>query len=509
MQIIEENRGEYDEQRGKVVIALATKILAEAFYAVLVQTTGIQELKIVLQWSVSLSDLRLFTEAILKSRVVSLFIDGGYFNGSPVSDLLNSGRRYDPILQLMAKGQLQKIRLLNLSDFFGRVGNLSSVEAIPSLRALDLSYLQRGSYGMLQDLLKKCTGLQRLTISHGGVDVAELLKVCRRLLELVVIYGPSYIYDVRPLTSQIAKLKEQCKEDDAENSLRLQSLVFTEDKTFKSAPMKVSVTFSKDGIAGISTNNGDKVNLKLFTSEYGWALLDPDLVQFQLSENQVTVDEWQSLDYEAWSRSTDKHGRVPALVSLRFDGSLLSEKDRPALLSIIDKSPKMERLAIVLDSDIDHLHDREVFSWHLEHLASKISMLELSGYACINTVVDFITRNNISLPKLTEFRWNSKLCHPGHLKMTKERWCQLFAAMDFSVLTTLAIDMETSEDFWCALLDTLPKDGLLIDGTLVALTLVELILIMDEEEQLFKHQQLSERVPLARLIIRRPSPGIN
>jgi len=508
-EVVEENRGEYDEQRGKVLIQLDTKTLAKAFYSVLVQTHTIQELDITLMWDASLSDIRLLTEAILKSTVASLCIQGGLLKG-PVSDLLNNSRRYDPILQLLATGQLQVIQLQGFPDFFDRVSNLSTIKAIPSLRTLVMCRLPSDGYEGLLNLVGKCMGLQRLTIHYPGDDkVVELLNVSPRILELEVIYSLTHIGNVLNLSSEIAKLKGQDKGDKTGYRLCFQSLVARQDTSpsfvaprgisqsyaCELVPIEMSVSFSEDGIAGISTDGWDVVNIKPFINRYGWALLDPDLVQFQIREATRSVDRGPPLDYGAWSKLIDKHGGVSGLESLRYHGSLLIEEDRPALLSIIDKSPKLERLEILFSTR----QDREVVSWHLEHLASQISMLLLMGHTCFKSFVDIISRDKITLPKLTEFRCKPNLIpHDSH-KMTWERWCQLFATMDFSMLKVLAINEEPTEDLWYALLDSLPKEGLMSDGKPVALTAVKFrpLSIVKEKEYRSKCLQLSERAPFA------------
>ncbi|KAG0353251.1 hypothetical protein BG005_007422 [Podila minutissima] len=136
--IVQENRGTFDETKGTLKIVLASNSRAKAFYGILTQVQGVQELDIVLKWDVSKGDLESFSEVILKSTVDSLIVDGQAFRGGPAGDLLNRKQQYLPLLQLLARGRLQMVKFRTFDPLFERVHGLLTIKTLPRLRVLDM-----------------------------------------------------------------------------------------------------------------------------------------------------------------------------------------------------------------------------------------------------------------------------------------------------------------------------------------------------------------------------------
>ncbi|KAF8930010.1 hypothetical protein BGZ58_008532 [Dissophora ornata] len=135
--LVSANSGTFIEEKGRIEVKLATGIRAMQFYDVMTKARGIQELAITLQWDVTLDDLRTLAAAVNKANVVYLIVDGSSFKGGPALDLINRGRRFDPILELMSNARIQCIKLHNFEEFCLRVGS-SSIVMAPQLRLLSI-----------------------------------------------------------------------------------------------------------------------------------------------------------------------------------------------------------------------------------------------------------------------------------------------------------------------------------------------------------------------------------
>ncbi|KAG0024131.1 hypothetical protein BGZ81_007823 [Podila clonocystis] len=229
-EVVEENRGLFEEQKGKLTISLASRTLANAFYTVLIQVQFVQELDICFLWDYTQADLRVFTQAILESTIVSLSFDGKDFVGPP-SDLFNRGRRYDPLLQLLADGRLWMARFANLGvghsgdaltyyDFLGRTSNLYTIKVVPMLRALDMSQVVDDA-GLILELTRKCISLQKLSVSmRRGDFILKCIETCPSLQQLEVYrrnLGDLTVKDILDLIDRVVALKiaEQKVEKDS------------------------------------------------------------------------------------------------------------------------------------------------------------------------------------------------------------------------------------------------------------------------------------------------------
>ncbi|KAF9356467.1 hypothetical protein BGX34_009921 [Mortierella sp. NVP85] len=172
--VVESNSGTYVEEKGSIEIAVGSKTLAKEFYDALAKALGIQELAITLKWDVTMDDLRKLSDAVTQANVVDLALDGSHFKG-PVRDLMNRGRRYDPIVQLMSNGRIQSLELKNFSDFFIRVSKASLAMA-PRLRVLSidtaLPLKDKAPKALLTKILEKSPFLTELTIRSRNIGAA-------------------------------------------------------------------------------------------------------------------------------------------------------------------------------------------------------------------------------------------------------------------------------------------------------------------------------------------------
>lgn len=115
--IVEVNRGKFVEEIGRIEMTLNSSTQAKQFYDALLKARGVQELKVTFGWDASMENLRVFAKAVIMANVVHLEINGKHLLPPPL-DLVNRGRRFDPILQLASDGYIQSLGLEDFDDFF-------------------------------------------------------------------------------------------------------------------------------------------------------------------------------------------------------------------------------------------------------------------------------------------------------------------------------------------------------------------------------------------------------
>ncbi|KAF9922851.1 hypothetical protein FBU30_007017 [Linnemannia zychae] len=130
-EIVDIYRGRYDEPIGCVTIELVSPIQARQFYSTLATSRCVQELRLTMSWDTTLEDYRNLKDALQQSNVVKLEIIGNMSSG-PKTDILNRGRRHDPLLQLMAGGKLKALTIRGLREFFERTAKMPSIIHIRS-----------------------------------------------------------------------------------------------------------------------------------------------------------------------------------------------------------------------------------------------------------------------------------------------------------------------------------------------------------------------------------------
>ncbi|KAF9186016.1 hypothetical protein BGZ51_001362 [Haplosporangium sp. Z 767] len=165
-EIVDANGGLFEQERGNITIVLASKTAALQFYDVLDRACGVLELSIKLDWDVTMDDLRTFETAMTKANIVHLTLNGRSFKG-PRLDLVNRGRRFEPIVQLMSNGRIQAMKLQGIVDLYSRIGNPSK-PGVSRLRTLSLG---RWDFWSVTDIFA----------------FKKILRHCGSLVELAVI----------------------------------------------------------------------------------------------------------------------------------------------------------------------------------------------------------------------------------------------------------------------------------------------------------------------------------
>ncbi|KAG0018536.1 hypothetical protein BGZ80_007044 [Entomortierella chlamydospora] len=162
------NGGIFTEVIGKIEINIASRTLAKQFYDAMVKARRIQELDIALGWDATMDDLRKFSAAVTRANIIHLTVDGTSLMG-PVSDAVNRGRRYDPIIELMSNGRIQFLRIKNFAKFVNRVSRFSATKA-PQLRILwidsDIDFVENGSKSVIERILDNSPRLVELKLNR-------------------------------------------------------------------------------------------------------------------------------------------------------------------------------------------------------------------------------------------------------------------------------------------------------------------------------------------------------
>ncbi|KAI7832786.1 hypothetical protein BC939DRAFT_472366 [Gamsiella multidivaricata] len=195
--IVEANRGSYAIERDYVDITLETNIVAQQFYEALIKARGVRSLTVTMNWDVSLDDLRMFEAAIRKTNVVDLIIRG-LRNRKSLVDIFNRGRQYDPLLQCMANGKIQQIKIYADDNFYQHT-NSSSFTTAPQLRTLSIfsAAAPPGKQlpgSVLFGNLKRCPSLLELDITTDDIhntfeDLRSKASQCLSLKKLVLYKG--------------------------------------------------------------------------------------------------------------------------------------------------------------------------------------------------------------------------------------------------------------------------------------------------------------------------------
>ncbi|KAF8930580.1 hypothetical protein EDD21DRAFT_222845 [Dissophora ornata] len=191
--IVTANGGTFIEEKGSIEIRISSRTQAKEFYGALVQARGIQELDFKLGWDATLDDLRKFSDAITMANILGLTVDGGYFEG-PALDVINRGRRYDPLIQLMSNGRLKTLRFKECRRFFSHVSTSLATKA-SQLQALEIEI----SWGdkeadvrrAMPKILESCHSLIHLTLSINdlwlSLDLVKGALSKMKKLETVII----------------------------------------------------------------------------------------------------------------------------------------------------------------------------------------------------------------------------------------------------------------------------------------------------------------------------------
>ncbi|KAG0231769.1 hypothetical protein BGX31_005357 [Mortierella sp. GBA43] len=176
-EIVEVNSGKFIEQEGRIEVEITTNTLAKQFYTAMIQAHGIQELEITLKWDASMDELRSLADAVTKTNVARLVVNGSNFN-SPTRDVINRNQRFEPILQLASNSRVQSLQLKNFTDFFARIDN-PKMGSTPRLRTFSMDSgipLKDKALKSFNKFLKHCPTLTTLELKLHHQLLMDLVK---------------------------------------------------------------------------------------------------------------------------------------------------------------------------------------------------------------------------------------------------------------------------------------------------------------------------------------------
>ncbi|KAG0245650.1 hypothetical protein BGX31_006811 [Mortierella sp. GBA43] len=165
-------KGSINDNTGTVDVGLSSSVMADQFYSALGKSKIVYDLKIEFRWKITYRDLKKLHEAISKTRIgaLRLRLPDHDHDSSSSFDILNYGRLYEPILEIMSQRSIRSVTLNSTpSDFFTRSNVFSRNDDISNLRYLemDLTCLNQIAIG-LKNLTSRAPSLICLTLSIGS-----------------------------------------------------------------------------------------------------------------------------------------------------------------------------------------------------------------------------------------------------------------------------------------------------------------------------------------------------
>ncbi|KAG0281287.1 hypothetical protein BGZ95_005186, partial [Linnemannia exigua] len=166
---VEELGGEYNEITGSVRVWLGAPIEARTLCSALSLAHFVQELDIELCWNTTMQDWCELRDAIEKTNLLRLGLNDLSLI-SPLSDLFNMYRRFDPVLQMLMGG---KVRSLEWNGGDGFLDRISTIPTILHVRKLSIcsneNWSKRAS--RLVHILQASPLLTELTCWGLGIDL--------------------------------------------------------------------------------------------------------------------------------------------------------------------------------------------------------------------------------------------------------------------------------------------------------------------------------------------------
>jgi len=159
--------GLFDENIGRVEVALHSKVHADQFYQVLEKARSVYELKLELDWETSQGDFNRLRNSLAKTSVGVLELHLRDTDG-PTSDLLNRSQRYNPIIGIMRHPSIQSFAIRGPRNFSKR-SSLLPRDEFPNLRHLDVALDEwEDDIPGLNCLITKSLNLSSVALGRNG-----------------------------------------------------------------------------------------------------------------------------------------------------------------------------------------------------------------------------------------------------------------------------------------------------------------------------------------------------
>ncbi|KAF8962049.1 hypothetical protein BGZ46_001227 [Entomortierella lignicola] len=333
-EIVEGNGGTILEEEGRVNIDLATCSEAKHFYEAMIKAQRVQELIITLKWNAHMDDLRKLASAVLKANVTHITIDGVQFKG-PTRDVINRGRRYDPIIQLMSNGRIRSLKVKNFQGFYSHISG-SSIKLAPNLRVLWIdSKIKTGEKSFVS-----CLG----RILENTPSLTELRLTPSQPIALIELIQKKFNKTIRFEHMNLNNVGK-----DPEIYMEFTRLASRSSSMPSMSPLTNGRSRKEAGGGRVhsltlrlgSSNWDDNNHILAIFRSYGWSIKDLELdMPFDDSLTSALCDPISNIDSKLTSFSMNTEG--------------LSKSGLDDLLQVLDRSQTLQ----CLDLKFDSLHDQ-------------------------------------------------------------------------------------------------------------------------------------------------------
>ncbi|KAG0020121.1 hypothetical protein BGZ82_011691 [Podila clonocystis] len=189
-------QGEFDEQLGRITIALTSSFAAAEFYNVVIKAKGVLELEMYLGWQCTRRDLEALEDALEKSRVPILQLDLRQFRTSLGGKLFSTSAHCEVLIRITALPQMKTIHVVLPTDFI----KLSDFQPKTPSHLCKISFelivesIGGKEFGRLVEALKTNSTLTTLKLlsnsigDKGAQALSEALKINTTLATLDLRY---------------------------------------------------------------------------------------------------------------------------------------------------------------------------------------------------------------------------------------------------------------------------------------------------------------------------------
>ncbi|KAF9353395.1 hypothetical protein BGX34_011587 [Mortierella sp. NVP85] len=383
--------GTLDENRGHLEVKIRSRDQFDLFHLTMEKNKSIYELKVDLDWDTTQKDLKRLRDTLAKTNVSALELDLNY-KGGPDSDILNHGKRHDPIFDIMRHPSIHSIAIAQPPrEFIQHSSLLSSADDFLNLKYLEINlWALNSDIPGFKSLIARTPNLTHLVV-HNADD--HYLQVYNVIVE----------YQTYPITFTDRPLRILPPADEAR-----QSMTAVHDLT---QLLKV---------------HGERIEML-------------ELYGRDLEESIVDV----------FARAIENGSKLKELTLKKADRKL-SNKCIKSLANIVARS-ELRKLEIDLENDEDRVSILEKVQWeHIQDLTLRMDERGL-GMSPLKALVDGIEN---SLERVPMERFHLHYDPPRHtLPIAQEQLLKTLVAS--TSLKSLGLDVLMTVDQVLSLLDVI------------------------------------------------------
>ncbi|KAI8348933.1 hypothetical protein B0O80DRAFT_501642 [Mortierella sp. GBAus27b] len=176
---VESMGGSFDENIGRVSVHIRSKVQADQFYGALEKAKSVFELDIGLDWDTTYNDFKKLRDCLIKTNVGAVHINL-HRQDVPASDILNRGKRHDPILEIMRHPSTHSVSIVGApGDFIRRSSLLSRNDDFSNLKTMEIDLMEyRKDIPGLKSMISKMSNLAELIMNDSGDKMNHVCGVC-------------------------------------------------------------------------------------------------------------------------------------------------------------------------------------------------------------------------------------------------------------------------------------------------------------------------------------------